>query len=466
MGLLSRVTQLVFKEQLHKLLRDISESRGSEFYDALLRNVRNQPVYMADNIEAYVNDGYLFNPTVYAVVSFICQKAGSIPWGVYEVKDDKALQLYKSASPDLPQFRKNIIRTKALVELPDHELNELLRTPNILQGWAEFMEQVVGFKLITGNSYIHAITPTGGLNKGKVKELWTLPSQMVSIVAGNAMQPVDHYEIIGDRTLRIETQNVIHMKYWTPKYVNGQFLYGVSPIQAGRRVVSKSNASYDAMVSSFQHIGPPGILSPETGSEEFTEEQQEMLEKRLEKKTGSKRAGRPLISSVPIRWQQVGMSPKDLQAIESDKMDLRAICNLYHVPSELFNDSSNKTYSNMKEAGSAVYTNAVIPALVQFRDAFNLYIKNRYEGRLFVDFDTSAISELQEDMEMQTRALGPAWWLTLNERREVMGFPIDEVNPLANEYFVPMGNSPLTSQAEEEITDATLEEAEKMLKLR
>ena len=120
----------------------------------------------------------------------------------------------------------------------------------------------------------------------------------------------------------------------------------------------------------------------------------------------------------------------------------------------------------MKEAGSAVYTNAVIPALVQFRDAFNLYIKNRYEGRLFVDFDTSAISELQEDMEMQTRALGPAWWLTLNERREVMGFPIDEVNPLANEYFVPMGNSPLTSQAEEEITDATLEEAEKMLKLR
>lgn len=468
MGLLQRVTQLVFKEQLTKMLRDIEQSRGSEFYGALLRNVQNQPVYMPDNVETYVNEGYLFNPSVYSVVSFISQKAGAIPWGVYEVKNDKALQLYKSTSGDLPLFRKNIIKTKALIELPDHELNEILRTPNILQGWADFMEQVVGFKLVTGNSYIHAIGPTGGANAGKIKELWTLPSQMVTIVAGNYAQPVSHYEVKGDRSLKIPAEQIMHLKYWTPQYVQGRFLYGISPIQAGRRVVTKSNSSYDAMVSSFQHMGPPGILSPESGTEGLTEAQQDMMERRLEKKTGSKRAGRPLIFSAPVKWQQIGMSPADLAIIESDKMDLRAICNLYHVPSELFNDAGNKTYSNTKEAGSAVYTNAVIPALTQFRDAFNLYIKNRYEGRLFIDFDLSAISELQEDMSMQSNALAPAWWLTLNEKREVMGFPIDEVNPLANEYFIPTGQTPMseTPEAEEEINDATLEEVEKMLKLR
>lgn len=445
------------------MLRD--KSRGSLFYSAFLQNVVNRPVYMPDNLDAYVNDAYLFNPTVYSVVSFIAQKAGAIPWGVYQVKDDKALSLYKSASADLPLFRKNIIKTKALIELPDHELNELLRTPNTLQGWSDFMEQVVGFKLVTGNSYIHAIGPTAGVNVGKVKELWTLPSQMVVIVAGNYAQPVSHYEVKGNRGLKIPAEQVMHLKYWTPNYTQGQFLYGISPIQAGRRVITKSNSSFDAMVSNFQHMGPPGILSPENNMEDFTEEQQEMLERRLERKTGAKNAGRPLITSTPVRWQQVGMSPADLKVIESDKMDLRTICNLYHVPSELFNDAQNKTYSNTKEAGSAVYTNAVIPALTQFRDTFNLFIKDKYEGRLFVDFDLSAISELQEDMTMQAQALSATWWLTLNERRETMGFALDEVSPMANEYFIPAGLSSL-SVRDTDIEDASIEEAEKMLNLK
>ena len=469
MGIFSGYRDKLFEKQFIKLLRNLEKSYGSDFYTKLLANVTNYPVYMPDDVNTYIKDGYLYNPTVYSVVSFIAQKAGAIPWGVYEVKNDKALQLYKSASPDLSYFKKQAIKTKALVKIESHELNDMFITPNILQNWAEFFEQVVGFKLVTGNSYVHCIGPKNGNNAGKVKELWTLPAQIISIVAGDKGEPVKQYEMQGDRTLIIPAKEVIHLKYWTPNYSNGQFLYGVSPIQAGRRVVTKSNSSYDAMVSSFQHMGPPGILSPDgTGDvTPFTDEQQEAIEQRFDRKTGAKRAGKPLITSIPIKWQQIGLSPADLTIIESDKMDLRTICNLYHVPSELFNDAGNKTYSNTKEAGSAVYTNAVIPALSQFRDAINQFVKGRYEENIFIDFDVSMISELQDDLAMLSTALSSVWWLTPNEKRDMMSFGTDETNPLMDEYYIPAGFSPLARVMDEpEVQEEVIAEAEKLLNIK
>jgi HK97 family phage portal protein len=461
---LSGILSWAFKSQLNQFKSDIIKAIGSDMYQAMLRNVQNQPVYMEDNIETYVKEGYLFNPTVYSIVSFICQKAGSIPWGVYEVKDEKALSLYKSASPKLEHYKKEAVKTKALVELPDHDLNALFENPNPLQSWTEFIEQVVGFKLITGNTYIHAIGPKNGVNAGLVKEMWVVPSQIVSIVAGDKMQPVKAFEIKGDRSVVLDPREVIHLKYWSPNYSQGTWLYGVSPIQAARRVVTKSNSSYDASVGSFQNMGAQGILTPEptVGQAELTEEQQEMLEQRFKKKTGPKNAGRPLISGIPLKWQQTGMSPVDLNIIESDRMDLRTLCNIYHVPSELFNDAANKTYSNTKEAGTAVYTNAVIPEINLIRNALNNRINSSIGDKIFIDYDTSMISELQDDLAMMTTALAGAWWLTVNERRDIMNFPVRENEPMSDQLLIPAGLLPMNVDVE----DAALDDAAKALNIK
>lgn len=443
-----------------KLYKELMRSVGTQVYQELLRYVQNRPAYPPDNIETYINDGYLFNPYVYSIVSFIAQKAGAIPWGVYEVKNDKALHLYKSTTK--PDLNSRIVRTKALIAIENHELSELFIKPNVLQGWAEFFEQVAGFKLITGDSYVHCVGPSGGLNAGKVKELWSIPSQIIKPVAGDRTEPIKGYQYMQIPEL-LPTEQIIHLKYWTPEYLNGTFLYGISPIRAGKRVVTRSNASYDASVSSFQNMGAFGIISANGKSEvDFTEEQADMIEKRFARKTGPKNWGKPLITAADIRWQQIGMSPVDLNIIENDKMDLRTLCSIYHVPSELFNDSANKTYSNTKEAGSAVYTNAVLPLLNQFRDAFNMFIKGKYPENIYIDYDASMISELQDDLVMITAAIGNAWWINPNERRDIMNFPADEVNPLMNEYWVPLGLNPMGA---DRLDDQALEEVEKRLKI-
>jgi HK97 family phage portal protein len=465
MSLLDLVAERIFK-QLTKLQQDILQRNvGSDFYQQLLKYVSGNPVYMSEDVEKYISEGYLFNPLVYSIVSFIAQKASTIPFSVYEVKNEKMLQLYKCASPNLPYYLKQGVKVKALTEIPDHELNQLFISPNEIQPWSEFIEQTVGFKLVTGNSYTHCIGPDNGPNKGMIKELWNLPSQIVTIIPGDSMELVRGYEMAGNRSVKIPAEEVIHLKYWTPEYANGTFLYGLSPIRAGRRVVTKSNASYDSSVSSFQNMGAVGFVSQDGSgnASPLTEEQASKVEERLAKKTGPRNRGKYLVTSASLKWQQVGMSPVDLGIIESDRMDLRMMCNLYHVPSELFNDAANKTYSNTKEAGSAVYTNAVIPALVPFRDALNQKIRSRYENKIFIDFDTSMISELQDDLQMMSTALSGTWWLTPNQRRSVMSFDEDEEQPLMDDYWIPAALLPMSGTS---VDQAAIEAAAKALGIK
>lgn len=439
-------------------IQEIRRSIGSEVMGEILKMVKGRAVYPADTVENYINHGYLFNPLVYSIVSFIAGKASSIPWGAYEIKDDKALRSYKSANSY--NINTKIIKTKALVALPDHDLNKVFIKPNSLQGWAEFVEQVVGFKLITGNSYIHVIGPTGGVNAGSIRELWPIPSQIIRPVAGDKMQPIVGYKYLTSEQV-IPPEQMIHLKYWTPEYFNGQNLIGLSPIRASMRLVTKSNASFDSSVGAFQNQGAFGIISAEKETD-LTEEQADMIERRLMKKVGGPaNRGKNIVTSASLKWQQMGMSPVDLNIIDSDKMDLRMLCNVFHVPSELFNDASNKTYSNTKEAGSAVYTNAVLPVLNNLRDNLNQFILARYPG-IYVDYDASMISELQDDLQMMATALSAIWYLSPNEKRDLLNFPADDTNPMMDEYWVPGGLMPMSQSM---VTDEQLEEEEKKLGL-
>jgi hypothetical protein len=112
-----------------------------------------------------------------------------VPWIVYEVKDKKALKRYKRLPSEAK--RHNLARVvatkaKALEETEsDNDLTRLLDRPNPYQGGHEFRENVFGFKLITGNAYIHGVKYDMGRLSGRIGEMWVMPSQLTEIVASN-----------------------------------------------------------------------------------------------------------------------------------------------------------------------------------------------------------------------------------------------------------------------------------------
>jgi len=464
MKLIDRIFERRVNDALAKYLKENPE--GTYFWEKILQRIGvGNPVYSPDNTETYVNKGYLFNPIVYSIVSYIAQKAAVVPWYVYDVKDEKSLKLYKSAGGDV-SYSSLKVRKKALVENENHDFNEVLNRPNELQGWAEFIEQVLGFKLITGNSYVHSIGPSGGVNRGSIKEMWSLPAQIIEVVAGDKMQPIKGYKNKLDKAIpMIPYEEMIHLKYWTPEYDSGSWLYGLSPLRAGRRIVDKSNSSYDASVTALQNMGILGFVSGDAGNQDagLTPEQAERIEERLKQKSGPKNWGKILVTSANLKWQQIGMSPVDLNIIEGDKMDLRMLCNVYHVPSELFGDAQNKTYSNTKEAGRAVYTGAVIPALTQFRDSLNAHMVRRGYTGIYVDFDVSLIPELQKDVESMVAQLAAAWWLNPNEKREMMLYSVDESEPGMSKYWIPYGLVPMDGMS---LSDEDLKSLEAKLGIR
>jgi len=406
------------------------------------------PNWMGISPEKLINKGYAYNATVYSIVNLIIRAAIRVPWQVYRVKDDKSLAKYKAARAEDLTI-KTIMRTKALEEASDHKIMEIWARPNPNQGTTEWISQNIGFKLTTGNSYTFGAGPDTGGDAGQFHELYNLPSQIIKIRTGGMAQPIKGYTSSMDPELLIPPEQILHRKYWTPLYASGAFLYGLSPIQAGSKVITRSNDAYQTSVAQLQNQGARGILvgdMPPGGAQLTQDQALNLKEKYYEDYGGPDNAGKIVITGARMRWEQMGLSPIDLQLLEGEKMDIRSICNLYGIQSQLLNDPENKTYANQKDAMKSLFTNAALPELDDMRDELNRWWIPAFQKggeKLFFDYDVSVIPELQEEIEKLVTRLATAWWLSPNERRVAMGYDVSEMKD-ADDIWIPSGLAPMS----------------------
>jgi phage portal protein BeeE len=91
-------------------------------------------VYTPADYEKLAKAGYQTCAPVYAVVSLITRSARQIPW--------VAMRRMKGGDME---------------ELESHPALDLLVTPNEYQSGPEFIEAIMGYKLLAGNSYVHKV---------------------------------------------------------------------------------------------------------------------------------------------------------------------------------------------------------------------------------------------------------------------------------------------------------------------
>jgi HK97 family phage portal protein len=392
---------------------------------------------------------YKNNSEVYAIIKRISKTISTVPFYVYQIKSKKELARYKStlanATSTADIAKAELIRVKAVAEIADSPLNDLLEKPNEYQSFSEFIESAVGYKLITGNTYIWA----NRLESGKVAELVTLPSQYVAIISDGTINGVEGYSFTLVGWDQLDAKDVIHLKYFNPYFdTNGSQLYGLSPLQAAYRTVQRSNDAKDTSVGMLQNQGPKGILYADE-SNNFGQEEAGKLKEDFYNQYGTKtqgqivqNAGKILIAGAKLGWVNMGLSPIDLQLLESEKVTLRELCNVYGVNSALFNDPDNKTYNNMKEAKKEMLTQVVLPELVALRDAFNRFFAVEIGQGFYIDFDITVFPELQEDMKELSAILSQSWWISPNEKRAAMRYDTSN-DPVMDEIFIPAGYLPI-----------------------
>ena len=419
----------------------------------IFNQIGKAPVMGEDTFQTYVEKGYQYNADIYSVINLITRKAATAPPILYEVKDDRAFQKYKAFTSNIVKASDVAealhLRTKALEEVENtHPIVQTLLNPNDLQSYYEFMDNYYGFKLITGNSYMYGVGPTSGPNANKYKQLYILPAHLVRILSGGRYEPVSGYTL----TTKYDSQDlpaekVMHSKYWNPDYsTEGSHLYGQSPLRAALRVMQQSNDAQTASMKLFQNTGAMGILYDNSEDGITPEQAYELQRKWQTENSGPDAAGKIVVTSAKIGWQQLGLSPVDLAIIDSQKMNLRQICNVYKVNSALLNDPDNKTYNNMYEARKALISDAILPELTSARYDLNKWLVEPYkksEGKdYFLDFDLSVFPELQEDKKEQIQYLERAWWLTPNQKLEEMGYGRNP-NPDMDKIYVSIQVQPI-----------------------
>jgi hypothetical protein len=124
-------------------------------------------------------------------------------------------------------------------------------------------------------------------------------------------------------------------------------------------------------------------------------------------------------------------------------MSAREIATAFGVPSELVGDASQKTYSNYREARQAFYTETILPYMDWYVDELNHWLTPAYGADLKIVYDTDSIEALQDqrqDVWQRTTQAVMTGVLTINEARELMGYPIRPEGDvlLVSSAFVPV----------------------------
>ncbi|NBX51017.1 phage portal protein, partial [bacterium] len=116
-----------------------------------------------------------------------------------------------------------------------------------------------------------------------------------------------------------------------------------------------------------------------------------------------------------------GMSSVDMELVNTLRLSMHQWCRVFGLPAVLF-DVDTSSYNNYQNAMRDLITNTIIPMCCQLRDELNKFLVPRYGENAFIDFDITALPEMQQDMERMVRSLRDANWLTFDEKRVAMNY--------------------------------------------
>lgn len=388
----------------------------SEARQVLVVNQMGQAVSSPKNYEAFAREGYQSNVIAYKCVSLLSRTCASIPWELYQGER----------------------------EIESHPILDLLKNPNPMQSRAAFFEAVFAYYAISGNSYIECV------KAGKTpQELWPILPNKMKIVAGKLGLPSAYVfsANAGEKVWPVDQitgmADVLHMKTFHP---NDPW-YGMSPIESACYSVDQHNESSKWNLSLLQNSGTPSgamvVQSTDSNpSGNLTDPQFANLKKQIDSRiAGSQNAGRILLLEGGVDWKSMGFSPHDMEWLEGRRGAARDIALAFGVPPILLNIPGDSTFANYKEARLAFYEDTIVPMLDMIRDELNHWLIPMYGNtNLQLKYDMDDISALEVKRAEKFTQISGAWFLTPNEKREMVGFePVDGGDVL----LIPSGMTPV-----------------------
>lgn len=388
-------------------------------------NQAGEWVYQSGS-QAYIDQGYKALPNVYSLINLILSKSTIIPYGIYKKKDNRKYLKYKSslknATKSQDYARTIMLKNQALELVEGTEIEKLLETPNSYQSTEQLWWELDGYKLLSGNSILYKLALVEG---GKPKELHNIPSPLVNmVVKGTPLEPNFEYEVSYLKET-LKGEDVCHFKYWNPisSYTTpGQQYWGLSPLKSCERLLGRYKDADITQGFQFKNMGPAGMITGASSNLEanLTQEQALSVQERFDQQhTGTYNAGKILVTPSNLKWTMFGLSPVDLNILES-KADMAVeLANAYHTPPEMV--GGEKKYSNFEQARKAFITDAVIPLVESRKQTLQDGVIAKFGTEYLIEFDYTIFHELQDDLKKLAETYKMMDWYTDNEKRLATG---------------------------------------------
>ena len=342
----------------------------------------NTPQWTDFNQEAAIREGYKASAWVYACVKKRADAVASVPL-VVEVKTADGWQA-----------------------APAHPLQRLLDEPNPDMDIGEVMRLMVTHLDLCGNAYLLKTRASG-----PPLELWPmLPTEVAPIPGTERL--VDYYQHKNRPAERIAAQDVFHATYCNPE----SLYLGMSPLQAAGRGVDVDNAAAAWQKISMTNRGvPDGIFNFD---DELTEEQYEAAKAAVASQYSE---GRKNWVLSRVKYQQMSLTPIEMDFIATRQNAMQQICAVYGTPSEMISGMGDANRASSDTVRRTFWIDTITPLLQELQSTLNLSLAREFgrAGQLRIRFDTSAVPALQEDYSAKVANAKALW---------SMGVPFDVIS--------------------------------------
>ena len=362
-------------------------------------NLANLPLIFSEQQAYSSQNSYHDNIIVYRCINLIAESASHVPWIVLRKRQTHCEKLFS------------------------HPAYKLLTQPNPSQAGASFFAAVIISKLLHGNAYILGCNNNGGY----FNELHLLDTVSIEIEHRNGYPTCYIYQPGSRKAQRFAVDSktmqshVLHIKRHNPY----DPLKGLSPLKAATQSIALHNQAIEWNNSLLQNgARPSGALIMRDHNQHLSIEQFERLRSQLQDKYSSaSNSGKPLLLEGGLEWQEMSVSPKEMDFIEAKNSAARDIALAFGVPPQLLGINGDNTYSNMQEARLALWEDTIIPLLDNLSDSLTNWLSYWYQEELVISFDRDAISALTTKRENLWSKISAASFMTINEKRALVDLP-------------------------------------------
>jgi HK97 family phage portal protein len=309
-----------------------------------------------------------------------------------------------------------------------HPVLALLARPNAAQGRADLLEAFYGQMLLSGDGYLEAVSPEGGLPV----ELHVLRSDRMVLVPGRDGWPVAYEYKVGGRAHRFDMTGgvapICHIRSFHPQDDH----YGLSPMQAAAAALDVHNSASRWSKSLLDNAARPSgaiVYKGADGQGQLAQDQYARLLDEMESyHQGAANAGRPMLLEGGLDWKPMGFSPSDMEFQKTKESAAREVALAFGVPPMLLGLPGDATFANYQEAHRAFYRLTVLPLASKVLASLSNWLAEYSSAGVTLSPDLDGVSALSADREARWRRVSAADFLSAAEKRATLGLPksVDE----------------------------------------